>query len=87
MICHVVSQANTWVYSLVISNEICEKWHYCRIFLGFFDFTVPIAVPHCPIPPHELCDSLDEAALYHNLGPKLGALVVTLHLAGVGVYK
>jgi hypothetical protein len=28
-------------------------------------------------PPHEVCDSSDQAAHYHHLGPKLGALFLT----------
>jgi hypothetical protein len=30
-------------------------------------------------PPHEVCDSSDQAAHYHHLGPKLGASFLTLH--------
>jgi hypothetical protein len=30
-------------------------------------------------PPHEVCDSSDQAAHYHHLGPKLGALFLTRH--------
>jgi hypothetical protein len=32
--------------------------------------------------PHEVCDSPDQAAHYHALGPKLGASSLTRHLAG-----
>jgi hypothetical protein len=28
-------------------------------------------------PPHEVCDSSDQAAHYHHLGPKLGALFLS----------
>jgi hypothetical protein len=28
-------------------------------------------------PPHEVCDSSDQAADYHHLGPKLGASLLT----------
>jgi hypothetical protein len=28
-------------------------------------------------PPHEVCDSSDQAAHYHHLGPKLGASFLT----------
>jgi hypothetical protein len=34
------------------------------------------------LPPHEVCDSPDQAAQYHTLGPKLGASSLTGHLAG-----
>jgi hypothetical protein len=33
-------------------------------------------------PPHEVCDSSDQAAHYHALGPKLGASSLTRNLAG-----
>jgi hypothetical protein len=36
-------------------------------------------------PPHEVCDSPDQAAHYHTLGAKLGASSLTQHLAGLGV--
>jgi hypothetical protein len=31
-------------------------------------------------PPHEVCDRSDQAAHYHNLGPKLGASLLTRHI-------
>jgi hypothetical protein len=31
-------------------------------------------------PPHEVCNSSDQAAHYHNLGPKLGASLLTRHI-------
>jgi hypothetical protein len=31
-------------------------------------------------PPHEVCDCSDHAAHYHNLGPKLGASLLTRHI-------
>jgi hypothetical protein len=33
-------------------------------------------------PPHEVCDSPDQAAHYHTLGLKLGASYLTWYLAG-----
>jgi hypothetical protein len=30
-------------------------------------------------PPHEVCDRSDQAAHYHNLGPQLGASLLTRH--------
>jgi hypothetical protein len=33
-------------------------------------------------PPHELCNSPDQAAHYHTAGPTLGASSLTRHLAG-----
>jgi hypothetical protein len=32
-------------------------------------------------PPHEVCDSADQAAHYHTLGPKLGTLSLTWPMA------
>jgi hypothetical protein len=31
-------------------------------------------------PPHEVCDCSDQAAHYHDLGPKLGASLLTRHI-------
>jgi hypothetical protein len=31
-------------------------------------------------PPHEVCGRSDQAAHYHNLGPQLGASLLTLHI-------
>jgi hypothetical protein len=31
-------------------------------------------------PPHEACDRSDQAAHYRNLGPKLGASLLTRHI-------
>jgi hypothetical protein len=31
-------------------------------------------------PPHEVCGCSDQAAHYHNLGPKLGASLLTRHI-------
>jgi hypothetical protein len=31
-------------------------------------------------PPHEVCDCSDQAAHHHNLGPKLGASLLTRHI-------
>jgi hypothetical protein len=31
-------------------------------------------------PPHEVCDRSDQAAHYHNLGPTLGASLLTRHI-------
>jgi hypothetical protein len=31
-------------------------------------------------PPHEVCTSSDQAAHYHNLGPKLGASLLIQHI-------
>jgi hypothetical protein len=41
----------------------------------------PLLIIHLS-PPHEVCDSPDQVAHYHNLGPKLGASSLTRLLAG-----
>jgi hypothetical protein len=43
-----------------------------------------IAHTHLSLP-HEVFSSLDRATHYHVCGPKLGAVSVTRHLAGLGV--
>lgn len=47
---------------------------------------------HSTIPPHThltsplaVCTSSDHAPYYHTLGPRLGTLRLTRHLAGLGV--
>jgi hypothetical protein len=42
------------------------SFHHCSIFIY-----------HCP---HEVCDCSDQAAHYHNLGPQLGASLLTRHI-------
>jgi hypothetical protein len=38
-------------------------------------------------PPYEVCDSSDQTAHYHHLGPKLGTLFLTRYLAGNRIRK
>jgi hypothetical protein len=58
------------------------KWHWGRFFSEFFGFPPPISFHHWLhhihiSPPHEVCDSSDQAAHYHHLSPKLGASFLT----------
>jgi hypothetical protein len=52
-----------------------------QIFLRVIRFSPVNIIPpllHMHLsPPHEVCDSSDQAAHYHHLGPKLGALFLT----------
>jgi hypothetical protein len=59
-----------------------------HVFLLVLSFPLLITIP--PLlythlsPPHEVCDSPDQAAHYHTLGAKLGASSLTRHWAGLG---
>jgi hypothetical protein len=60
------------------------KWLLGKFFSEFFGFPLPTSfhhysIFHIPSPPHEVCDSSDQAAHYHHLGPKLGASFLTQH--------
>jgi hypothetical protein len=64
------------------------EWHWDRFFSEFFgsplsiQYTIsPLLCTHLSLP-HEVCDSPDQAARYHTLGPKLWASSLTWHLAG-----
>jgi hypothetical protein len=63
------------------------NWHWSRFFSKFFSFPLLIIIPpllHTRLPPpHEVCNSPDQGAHYHTLGPKLGASSLTWHLAGL----
>jgi hypothetical protein len=65
------------------------KSHCCGVFSKFFRFPLLIIIPpflHIYLSPlHEVCDSSDQAARYHILGPKLGASFLTRHFAGLGI--
>jgi hypothetical protein len=54
-----------------------------QVFLRVLRFTAANIIPpllHIHLsPPHEVCESSDQAAHYHHLGPKLGASFLTLH--------
>jgi hypothetical protein len=55
-----------------------------RVFSEYFGFPCKYIIPpllHIHIsPPHEVCDCSDQAAHYHNLGPQLGASLLTRHI-------
>jgi hypothetical protein len=58
---------------------------FLRLFgfpLSIYHYTTPLLHAHLS-PPHEVCDSSDQTAQYHHLGPKLGASPLTRHLDGM----
>jgi hypothetical protein len=67
-----------------------DPWGICggqsgtgQVFSEYFGFHCkyiisPLLHIHLS-PPHEVCDRSDQAAHYHNLGPKLGASLLTRH--------
>jgi hypothetical protein len=57
-----------------------------QVFSEYFGFPCKYIIPpllhiHLSLP-HEVCGCSDQAAQYHNLGPKLGASLLTGTLAG-----
>jgi hypothetical protein len=62
---------------------VADKVALGQVFLRVFQFSpANISPPLLHIhlsPPHEMCDSSDQAAQYHHLGPKLGASFLTRH--------
>jgi hypothetical protein len=60
-----------------------------QVFLRVLWFPLIIIIPpllHTHLsPPHEVCDSPDQAAHYHTLSPKLGASSLIRHFASLGV--
>jgi hypothetical protein len=55
-----------------------------QVFSENFGFPCKYIIPpllHIHLsPPHEVCDCSDQAAHYHNLGPKIGASLLTRHI-------
>jgi hypothetical protein len=74
------------VTSSAIHDGRSDSSRFFSEFFGFplLIFILPLLHTHLS-PPHEVCDSLDQTAHYHTLGPKLGASSLTGHLAGLGV--
>jgi hypothetical protein len=62
-----------------------------QVFLRVFRFSPASIIPpllHIHLSPsHEVCDSSDQAAHYHHLGPKSGASFLTGTLAGNRIRK
>jgi hypothetical protein len=55
-----------------------------QVFSEYFGFPWKYIIPpllHIHLsPPHEVCDCSDQAAHYRNLGPQLGASLLTRHI-------
>jgi hypothetical protein len=55
-----------------------------QVFSEYFGFPCKYIIPplfHIHLSqPHEECDRSDQAAHYHNLGPQLGASLLTRHI-------
>jgi hypothetical protein len=60
-----------------------------EVALEFFGFTLLIIIPpqlHTYLsPPHEVCNTTDQAAQYHTFGPKFGASSLNRQLASLGI--
>jgi hypothetical protein len=62
---------------------VVDKVALGQVFLPVLRFSPANIIPpllHIHLsPPHEVCDSSDQEAHYHHLGPKLGASFLTRH--------
>jgi hypothetical protein len=62
---------------------VVDKVVLGQVFLRVLRFSPANIIPpllHIHLsPPHEVCDSSDQATHYHHLGPKLGASFLTRH--------
>jgi hypothetical protein len=62
---------------------VVDKVALAQVFLRVLQFCPASIIPpllHTHMsPPHEVCDSSDQAAYYHHVGPKLGASFLTRH--------
>jgi hypothetical protein len=79
---------------LTAESQVCARVNACgicggqrgigQVFSEYFGFPCKYIIP--PLlnihlsPPHEVCDCSDQAAHYHNLGPQLGASLLTRHI-------
>jgi hypothetical protein len=78
-----------WIPGELKLRFMVDKWHWSRFLSEFFGSPLLIIIP--PLlytgvsPPHEVCDSPDQAAQYHTTSFKLGASSLTEHSAAVGV--
>jgi hypothetical protein len=77
--------ANTPVQSWVIAVD--KEIGYWSMIFKFFDFSLLIIIQpplHThPSPQQKVCDRPVQVTHYHTLRPKLGALSLTRHLAGL----
>jgi hypothetical protein len=74
--------AEAWACAQVSLRGVCSGQSGTgQVFLLL---VTPMLHTH-PAPPHKMCNSPDQAAHYHTLGPKLGASSVTWHFVGLRV--
>jgi hypothetical protein len=74
-----------WLKRLVLSPRrpgfAVDKVALGQVFLRVIRFSPASIIPPLPhihlSPPHEVCDSSDQAAYYHHLCPKSGASFLT----------
>jgi hypothetical protein len=66
--------STSWLQARFIISEVAFE----QIFLLLIVIP-PLLRTHLS-PPHEVCDSCDQASLYHTLGPTLGASSLIQHL-------
>jgi hypothetical protein len=63
---------------------VVDKVALGQVFLRVLRFSPANIIPPLPhihlSPPHEVCDSSDQAPHYHHLGPQLGASLLTRHI-------
>jgi hypothetical protein len=68
---------------LIHMGFVVDKVALGQVFLRVLRFSPVSIIPpllHIHLStPHEVCDSSDQTAHYHHLGPKLGALSLTRH--------
>jgi hypothetical protein len=62
-------------------GSVVDKVALGQVFLRVLRFPLSVSFRHCSVfiyhRPHEVCDSSDQAAHYHHLGPKLGDSFMT----------
>jgi hypothetical protein len=81
-------------WPLTVEARVCARVNPCgicggqsgtgQVFSEFFGFPCKYIIPpllHIHLsPPHEVCGCSDQAVHYHNLGPQLGASLLTRHI-------
>jgi hypothetical protein len=67
----------------ILAGFVVDKVALGHVFLRVLWFSSANIIPpllHIDLSlPHEVCDSSEQAAHYHHLGPKLGASFLTRH--------
>jgi len=66
----------------VLVRLMVDKVATGQVFTRVLRFSPVGIIPPLPHIQHEVCDSSDQAAHYHALGPKLGTSSLARHFAG-----